>query len=87
MKKKMKIGRNDLCPCGNLKKYKNCCEGKVAWNQIFRKNSPTWKDHLSPRGRNLLFLERLYTALKLNKEPTPKSISDFKAAFTPAISP
>ena len=21
----MKIGRNDLCPCGSGKKYKNCC--------------------------------------------------------------
>ena len=20
-----KIGRNDLCPCGSGKKYKNCC--------------------------------------------------------------
>jgi preprotein translocase subunit SecA len=23
-----KIGRNDLCPCGSGKKYKNCCLGK-----------------------------------------------------------
>ena len=23
--KKKKIGRNDLCPCGSGKKYKNCC--------------------------------------------------------------
>ena len=21
----MKIGRNQLCPCGSGKKYKNCC--------------------------------------------------------------
>mgnify|MGYP001043847442 CR=1 FL=1 len=27
--KKKKIGRNDLCPCGSGKKYKNCC-GKNA---------------------------------------------------------
>ena len=20
-----KVGRNDLCPCGSGKKYKNCC--------------------------------------------------------------
>jgi len=23
-----KVGRNDLCPCGSRKKYKNCCRGK-----------------------------------------------------------
>jgi protein O-GlcNAc transferase len=26
----MKPGRNDPCPCGSGKKYKHCCEGKVA---------------------------------------------------------
>ena len=26
--KKDKIGRNDPCPCGSGKKYKNCCLGK-----------------------------------------------------------
>ncbi len=25
MSKKKKIGRNDPCPCGSGKKYKNCC--------------------------------------------------------------
>lgn len=24
----MKIGRNDLCPCGSGIKYKKCCAGK-----------------------------------------------------------
>lgn len=23
-----KVGRNDRCPCGSGKKYKNCCESK-----------------------------------------------------------
>ena len=27
--KKNKIGRNDLCPCGSGKKYKNCCLNKI----------------------------------------------------------
>ena len=27
--KKVKIGRNDPCPCGSGKKYKNCCINKV----------------------------------------------------------
>lgn len=26
--KKVKIGRNDPCPCGTEKKYKKCCFGK-----------------------------------------------------------
>ena len=30
-----KVGRNDRCPCGSGKKYKNCCADKVA-----RKMSP-----------------------------------------------
>lgn len=25
LKREHKIGRNDLCPCGSGKKYKNCC--------------------------------------------------------------
>ena len=35
-----KVGRNDPCPCGSGKKYKNCCEGKrgrltpVQWGGI-----------------------------------------------------
>jgi len=28
-RKQKKIGRNDLCPCGSNKKYKNCC-GKIT---------------------------------------------------------
>ena len=25
VKKAVKVGRNDPCPCGSGKKYKNCC--------------------------------------------------------------
>ena len=25
VRKKMEIGRNEPCPCGSGKKYKNCC--------------------------------------------------------------
>lgn len=25
-----KVGRNDSCPCGSGKKYKNCCQGKAS---------------------------------------------------------
>jgi hypothetical protein len=25
------VHRNDPCPCGSGRKYKNCCEGKRPW--------------------------------------------------------
>ena len=28
MSKKARVGRNDPCPCGSGKKYKNCCLDK-----------------------------------------------------------
>lgn len=28
--KSLRIGRNELCPCGSKKKYKNCCRNKKA---------------------------------------------------------
>lgn len=83
MKRKTKVGRNAQCPCRSGKKYKHCCEGKVDWNRLVSENSTAWKDHLSVRGRNILFLERAFAALQLDKEPEPKSLSDFKGAFTP----
>lgn len=30
----LKIGRNDLCPCGSGKKYKKCCLGE----KLFKKS-------------------------------------------------
>ena len=29
-----KIGRNDPCPCGSGKKFKNCCINKKDWNTL-----------------------------------------------------
>ena len=34
--KKVKVGRNDPCPCGSGKKYKNCCMDKDLNNQFNR---------------------------------------------------
>lgn len=28
-----KVGRNDQCPCGSGKKFKNCCMNKKDWNR------------------------------------------------------
>ena len=83
MKRNVKVGRNKQCPCDSGKKFKHCCEGKVDWNRILRENSPEWKDHLSVRGRNKLFLDCVCDALQLDTETAPKSLADFKAAFTP----
>ncbi|MBD9124484.1 MAG: SEC-C metal-binding domain-containing protein [Eisenbergiella sp.] len=30
--KKLKTGRNDLCPCGSGKKFKKCCLGKGLYD-------------------------------------------------------
>lgn len=30
-KKQLYVGRNDLCPCGSGKKFKNCCMGKLTF--------------------------------------------------------
>jgi len=38
----MKIGRNDLCPCGSGKKYKKCCLGKNSRDDLqYRRISKT----------------------------------------------
>src|SRR5690625_2048692 len=37
-----KVGRNDLCPCGSGKKYKNCCMKKKQ-EQTTAKYSPAGK--------------------------------------------
>jgi len=29
-----KVGRNDPCPCGSGKKFKNCCMNKKNWNEL-----------------------------------------------------
>jgi len=79
--KKMKYGRNDPCPCGKLTKYKYCCEGKVDWNEKIKKmENPI--PYLSPRGRNIFFIQRLNDILQLDKENTLKSLKDYKKLFT-----
>jgi uncharacterized protein YecA (UPF0149 family) len=29
-----KVGRNDSCPCGSGKKFKNCCMNKKNWDEL-----------------------------------------------------
>lgn len=75
-----KIGRNDSCPCGAGKKYKNCCLGKVDWNHLFRSKGD-WKKYLSVRGRNLFFIKRLIEILDLDPIKI-RSLADYKTRFT-----
>jgi|LakMenE01Jun11ns_1017448.scaffolds.fasta_scaffold9867676_3 uncharacterized protein len=67
-----KIGRNDPCPCGSGKKYKNCC---------LPKDKPSGKKKFSakllsaPKGINLI--ERTYGAAieaSQRKESAPKDV-------------
>lgn len=37
---KMKIGRNDPCPCGSGKKYKKCCVDGFVRNPAYRNTTP-----------------------------------------------
>lgn len=48
-----KIGRNDPCPCGSGKKYKNCCQLKAASSHKTR-NKITAKWLNAPSGPNLI---------------------------------
>lgn len=82
MKKRYNIKRNDLCPCESGKKYKYCCEGKVDWNQIIKEGKDR-TPYFSIRGRNLLFINKIAEALKLDSATPPKSIEEYKTAFTP----
>jgi len=82
MKEKFKIKRNDICPCGSGKKYKNCCEGKVDWNQIIKEKKDR-TPYLSIRGRNMLFIDKIAEALQLDSVTPSTSPQELKAAYTP----
>lgn len=81
MVRKTKISRNDSCPCGSGNKFKNCCEGITDWNQIIREGRD-WIPYLSIRGRNILFVTKIAEALQMDSGPDPRSLKDYKAAFT-----
>lgn len=80
MGKNRKIGRNNLCPCGTGKKFKQCCYGRVDWNEIFR-SGKDWRPYLSIRGRNINFVNRVAEILQLDSRKV-QSLSDYKKGFT-----
>jgi len=48
----MKVGRNDPCPCGSGKKYKNCCLRKERTLSVRPSNEPEVIDwHLEHNGK------------------------------------
>ena len=49
-----KIGRNDPCPCGSGKKYKQCCLLKKGGSGLKRKLSAVWVNKPAKEGVNLM---------------------------------
>ena len=56
-------------------------KGKVDWNQIIKEGKDR-TPYFSIRGRNLLFINKIAEALKLDSATPPKSIEEYKTAFT-----
>ena len=49
-KKKNKIGRNDLCPCGSGLKYKKCCMKRIYRDARLEKQVADASSGLYPVG-------------------------------------
>lgn len=75
-----KPSRNNACPCGSGTKYKKCCYGKVNWGRIFQERGD-WKSHLSVRGRNIHFINRLTEILEIDHK-IAGNIEEYKKKFT-----
>jgi len=78
-----KIGRNQPCPCGSKKKYKNCCFGKADWQKLSAKPLPDVCRHLSLRGKNITFINAIAAALQLDSIKPDAEYKDIKRACSP----
>ena len=78
-----KVGANEPCPCGRLKKYKDCCRGQVDWETMPSERSDLAIRHLTTRGKNQLFMNLVLDALQIDNE-SRVDLVNFKHAFTPS---
>lgn len=81
MARRHKVGRNNACPCGTGKKYKNCCDGRVDWNALLRSGG-NWIPYLSNRGRNIYLTNKIFDILALDTTSRHSSLQNYKDAFT-----
>jgi preprotein translocase subunit Sss1 len=68
----MKIGRNDLCPCGSGKKYKKCCLGKESALETERQSQHSAGDRDGKEFFEWEMLANMYNNIRsfsLNKKP------------------
>lgn len=49
-----KAGRNDPCPCGSGKKFKQCCINKVGGSGVKKKIQAVWVNKPVQQGINLM---------------------------------
>lgn len=79
--RRISVSRNATCPCGSGLKYKKCCQGEVAWEEILAEPPHKQIEHLSLRGKNLAFVNRVAEILELDRLE-PADHADFKRRFT-----
>jgi uncharacterized protein YecA (UPF0149 family) len=74
-----KTGRNDPCPCGSGKKYKQCCLSKKGGSGVKRKITAKW---LNPKqqheegqaGEMVSLMDRAFGFAAENKEDVFQSV-------------
>lgn len=64
-----KIGRNDPCPCGSGKKYKQCCLIKSAGGKPLKFRAKVLSSQPIPSGPNLM--DRTFGDAVKNAENNP----------------
>lgn len=85
---KKKVGRNDPCPCGSKKKFKNCC----AKNMLGKKFLATKPSATNASGLTGLFQNRVESSKSLSarnivkgpvsKAPSPRASEEKSAKKT-----
>lgn len=80
-----RIGRNEHCPCGSGKKYKNCCSQKVPWETLADRPIEEAVPFLSLRGRNRAFIGHVLATLQIDTWKPNLPYSQIKRAFTPKV--